>query len=60
MFTGEGDSCPAALRQLPAPAECIQHAARLAGDAYARRIAPSYVDLQRTYFTSARKDVLVK
>ncbi len=59
-FTGEGDSYPAALRQLPPPEECIQRVARLAGDAYARRIAPSYVDLQREYFTSARKDGLVK
>ena len=59
-FTGNGDSYPAALRQLPPPEECIRRVAQLAGDGYARRIAPSYVDLNRNYFTSAKKDLLVK
>ena len=59
-FVGVGDTYPAALRQLPPPDECIRRVAQRAGDGYARRIAPSYIDLNRDYFTSAKKDVLVK
>ena len=60
VFTGNGDSYPAALRQLPPPEECIRRVAQRAGDGYARRIAPSYINLNRDYFTAAKKDILMK
>ena len=60
VFTGEADTYPAALRQLPPPEECIRRVAQRAGDGYARRIAPSYVSLTRDYFTAAKKDALMK
>ena len=60
VFTGEGDTYPAALRQLPAPEECIRRVAQQCGDGYARRIAPSYINLTRDYFTSAKKEALMK
>ncbi|MGY3089760.1 hypothetical protein ACVWYF_002808 [Hymenobacter sp. UYAg731] len=60
VFTGNGDNYPAALRQLPSPEECIRRVAQRAGDGYARRIAPSYIDLNRDYFTTAKKDALMK
>lgn len=59
-FSGDGDTYPAALRQLPPPEECIRRVAQRAGDGYARRIAPSYINLTRSYFTTARKDALMK
>ncbi|WP_156176242.1 DUF6340 family protein [Hymenobacter terrenus] len=59
-FVGEGDTYQEALRHLPPPADCIRRVAQLAGDKYARRIAPSYVNLQRTYFTSAKKNELMR
>ena len=60
VFTGEGDNYGQALRQLPPPEECIRRVAQRAGDGYARRIAPSYVDFKRDYFPTAKKDVLMK
>ena len=60
VFTGEGDTYPAALRQLPPPEECIRRVAQRSGDGYARRIAPSYINLNRDYFTTAKKDALMK
>ena len=60
VFAGNGDNYPAALRQLPPPAECIRRVAQRAGDGYARRIAPSYVDFDRDYFPTAKKDALMK
>lgn len=60
VFTGDGDTYPAALRQLPPPEECIRRVAQRAGDGYARRIAPSYINLTRDYFTTAKKDLLMK
>ena len=60
VFTGDGDTYPAALRQLPPPEECIRRVAQRAGDGYARRIAPSYIDLNRSYFITAKKDPLMK
>lgn len=59
-FTGEGDNYPDALRHLPAPEVCIRRVAQLAGDRYARRIAPSYVTIVRNYYTGAKKDVLMR
>jgi hypothetical protein len=59
-FSGDGDTYPAALRQLPPPVECIRRVAQRAGDGYARRIAPSYIDINRSYFTTAKKDALMK
>ena len=59
-FWGEGDTYQQALRQLPPPEACIRQVARRAGDAYARRIAPSYVDIQRSYFTGAKKNALMR
>jgi hypothetical protein len=60
VFSGNGDTYRDALRQLPPPEECIRRVALRAGDGYARRIAPSYVDLNRDYFVTAKKDVLMK
>jgi hypothetical protein len=60
VFSGNGDNYGQALRQLPPPEECIRRVAQRAGDGYARRIAPSYVDLSRDYFTTAKKDALMK
>ena len=60
VFTADTDTYPAALRQLPPPEECIRRVAQRAGDGYARRIAPSYIDLNRDYFTTAKKDALMK
>ncbi|MFD2718296.1 DUF6340 family protein [Hymenobacter monticola] len=60
VFRGEGDTYQQALRQLPPPQECIRRVAQRAGDGYARRIAPSYIDLHRDYFTSAKKDTRMK
>ena len=60
VFSGDGDTYPAALRQLPPPEECIRRVAQRAGDGYARRIAPSYVDLRRDYFATAKKEALMK
>ena len=60
VFSGNGDNYGQALRQLPPPEECIRRVAQRAGDGYARRIAPSYIDLNRDYFTSAKKDALMK
>jgi len=60
VFTGNGDSYRDALRQLPPPEECIRRVAQRAGDGYARRIAPSYIEFNRDFFTSAKKDELVK
>jgi hypothetical protein len=59
-FAGEGDTYQEALRQLPPPDECIRRVAQVAGDKYARRIAPSYVHLVRSYFTGAKKDALMR
>jgi hypothetical protein len=59
-FRAEGDTYQQALRQLPPPQECIRRVAQRAGDGYARRIAPSYIDLHRDYFTSAKKDGRMK
>lgn len=55
-FAGEGATYQQALRQLPAPDVCIRQVAKLAGDRYARRIAPSYFTLTRDYYTRAKKD----
>ncbi|HLK98555.1 MAG TPA: DUF6340 family protein, partial [Hymenobacter sp.] len=60
VFSGEGDDYQAALRQLPPPTDCILRVAHLAGDKYARRIAPSYVTLQRSYFPRAKGDELMR
>ena len=59
-FSGEGDTYEQALHQLPAPDICIRQVARLAGDKYARRIAPSYFTLTREYFTRAKKNPAMK
>ncbi len=56
VFAGDGDSYPAALSRLPPPEECIRRVAQRAGDGYARRIAPSYINLSREFFTRAKKD----
>jgi hypothetical protein len=60
VFTGSADNYRDALRQLPPPEECIRRVAQRAGDGYARRIAPSYIEFNRDFFTSAKKDELVK
>lgn len=60
VFSGNADNYRDALRQLPPPEECIRRVAQRAGDGYARRIAPSYINLTRDYFTSAKKDALMK
>ncbi|MBD2766531.1 hypothetical protein IC235_01335 [Hymenobacter sp. BT664] len=59
-FSAEGDTYQDALRRLPPPEECIRRVAQVAGDRYARRIAPSYVNIARTYFSSAKGDPLMK
>ena len=59
-FTGEGDSYGAALRQLPPPEECIRRVAQMAGDRYARRIAPSYITLARDFYTTGKGDPLLE
>jgi hypothetical protein len=59
-FSGEGDTYQQALRQLPAPDVCIRQVAKLAGDKYARRIAPSYFTLSREYYTRAKKDAAMR
>jgi len=59
-FIADGDTYQAALRQLPPPEECIRRVAQVAGDKYARRIAPSYINLARSYYSSAKKDALMK
>ena len=60
VFTGNADNYRDALRQLPPPKECIRRVAQRAGDGYARRIAPSYIEFNRDFFTLAKKDELVK
>ncbi|OGX83862.1 DUF6340 family protein [Hymenobacter glacialis] len=59
-FSGEGATYQQALSQLPAPDICIRQVARLAGDKYARRIAPSYFTLTREYYTRAKKDIAMQ
>ena len=59
-FQGEGDTYQQALGQLPPPEVGIRRVAQRAGDAYARRIAPSYVGIARDYYTGARKDDLMR
>ncbi|NVO30813.1 DUF6340 family protein [Hymenobacter lapidiphilus] len=59
-WTSEGPAYQDALRQLPPPADCIRELAARIGDQYARRIAPSYVNLAREVYTSTRKDAYMQ
>ncbi|WP_157541777.1 DUF6340 family protein [Hymenobacter aerophilus] len=59
-WTAEGPTYQDALRQLPPPADCIRELAARIGDQYARRIAPSYVNLAREVYTSSRKDAYME
>lgn len=60
VWHSEGESYRQALRNLPAPEECIRRVAHMSGDKYARRIAPSYFTLTREYYTKAKGDQLMK
>lgn len=59
-FASEGDTYQQALRGLPAPEECIRRVSVRIGDQYARRIAPSYVNLSREVYTRAKRDELLR
>ena len=56
----EGITELAAKRLLPLPNQCVLDVARLAGDQYARRIAPSRISISRTYYTKVKKDAVMQ
>lgn len=59
-FVSEGNDYRQALGGLPAPEECIRRVSARVGDQYARRIAPSYVNLSREVYTRAKRDELLR
>ncbi|MEN0061848.1 MAG: DUF6340 family protein [Myxococcota bacterium] len=50
-WTATGDSEKQARRDLPPQTAMVRDVAYVAGEAYGRRIAPSYITVSRTYFS---------